>query len=48
MKIHEYQAKELFRKHHIPVPDGYLAISPDEAVASAGKLGKSPVVRPSQ
>jgi succinyl-CoA synthetase beta subunit len=44
MKIHEYQAKELFRKHHIPVPDGYLAISPDEAVASAEKLGKFPVV----
>jgi len=44
MKIHEYQAKELFRKHHIPVPEGYLATNPDEAVASAGKLGKFPVV----
>ena len=44
MKIHEYQAKELFRNHHIPVPKGYIATSPDEAVASAGKLGKFPVV----
>ncbi len=44
MKIHEYQAKELFRKHHIPVPDGYIATSPDEAAASAGRLGKFPVV----
>jgi succinyl-CoA synthetase beta subunit len=44
MKIHEYQAKELFRKHHIPVPDGYIAASPDEASALAGRLGKFPVV----
>jgi succinyl-CoA synthetase beta subunit len=44
MKIHEYQAKELFRNHNIPVPEGYLATSPDEAAASAGKLGKFPVV----
>ncbi len=44
MKIHEYQAKELFRKHHIPVPDGDIATSPDEAASSAGKLGKFPVV----
>ena len=44
MKIHEYQAKELFRNHTIPVPEGYLARSPDEAAAFAGKLGKFPVV----
>jgi len=44
MKIHEYQAKELFRNHNIPVPEGYLARSPDEAAAFAGKLGKFPVV----
>jgi succinyl-CoA synthetase beta subunit len=48
LKIHEYQAKELFRKQHIPVPEGYLATSPDEASASAGKLGKFPVDRPFQ
>ncbi len=44
MKIHEYQAKELFRDHHIPVPEGYLAISPDDARAAAEKLGTFPVV----
>jgi succinyl-CoA synthetase beta subunit len=44
MKIHEYQAKELFRNRHIPVPVGYVATSPDEASASAGKLGNFPVV----
>ena len=44
MKIHEYQAKELFRNHHIPVPEGYVATSPDDARAAAEKLGKFPVV----
>lgn len=44
MKIHEYQAKELFRNHHIPVPEGYVATSPDDASAIAGRLGGLPVV----
>jgi len=44
MKIHEYQAKELFRNHHIPVPEGYVATSPDDARAAAEKLGNFPVV----
>ncbi|MBA4371258.1 MAG: ADP-forming succinate--CoA ligase subunit beta [Thermodesulfovibrio sp.] len=44
MKIHEYQAKELFRNHHIPVPEGYLAVSPAEASSAAERLGKFPVV----
>lgn len=44
MKIHEYQAKELFRNHHIPVPEGYIATTPEDASASAEKLGKFPVV----
>ncbi len=35
MKIHEYQAKELFRKYHIPVPEGQVAFTPDEAVQVA-------------
>jgi succinyl-CoA synthetase beta subunit len=35
MKIHEYQAKELFRKYHIPVPDGQVAFNADEAVQVA-------------
>lgn len=35
MKIHEYQAKELFRKYNIPVPEGQVAFNPDEAVQVA-------------
>ncbi len=39
MKIHEYQAKEIFRKYGVPVPDGKVAFSVDEAVAAAKELG---------
>ncbi|MBF0509516.1 MAG: ADP-forming succinate--CoA ligase subunit beta [Deltaproteobacteria bacterium] len=38
MKIHEYQAKELFRKHGLPVPDGFVAFSADEAREVALRL----------
>jgi succinyl-CoA synthetase beta subunit len=44
MKIHEYQAKELFRKFGVPVPDGEVAFSPEEAAAVADNLGGFPVV----
>ncbi len=44
MKIHEYQAKELFKKYSIPIPQGGVAFTPDEAVATSGKLGAFPVV----
>ena len=44
MKIHEYQAKELFRKYGVPVPEGRVAFDPDEAVAAAETLGGYPVV----
>jgi succinyl-CoA synthetase beta subunit len=44
MKIHEYQAKELFRKYGVPVPRGQVAFSPDEAVGAAKSLGEYPVV----
>ena len=39
MKFLEYQAKERFRAAGIPVPDGRLAKSPDEAALAAGALG---------
>ncbi len=39
MKIHEYQAKELFRKASVPVLEGYVARTPDEAGAAFTKLG---------
>ncbi|MDM8522374.1 ADP-forming succinate--CoA ligase subunit beta [Desulfococcaceae bacterium HSG8] len=44
MKIHEYQAKELFKKYNIPIPEGGVAFTPDEANGVAGKLGGFPVV----
>jgi succinyl-CoA synthetase beta subunit len=44
MKIHEYQAKELFRKYDVPVPQGGVAFTPEEAVNVAKGLGGYPVV----
>ncbi|MGZ3711109.1 MAG: ADP-forming succinate--CoA ligase subunit beta [Bdellovibrionota bacterium] len=39
MNVHEYQAKELFRKEGIPTPKGKVAFTVDEAVAAAKELG---------
>ena len=39
MKIHEYQAKELFRKAGVAVLRGRVATTPDEAAAAFGELG---------
>ncbi|MEE4161196.1 MAG: ADP-forming succinate--CoA ligase subunit beta [Woeseiaceae bacterium] len=39
MNLHEYQSKRLFAEYGIPVPDGYPATTPDEAVEAAEKLG---------
>jgi succinyl-CoA synthetase beta subunit len=44
MKIHEYQAKELFRNNGVAVPDGSVAFSMEEAAAVADKLGAFPMV----
>jgi succinyl-CoA synthetase beta subunit len=47
MKIHEYQAKQLFVRYGVPVPKGYPATTGDEAQAAAKKLideTKIPVV----
>jgi len=44
MKIHEYQAKELFKKYNIPIPEGGVAVNPDEAEKIAADLGAFPVV----
>jgi succinyl-CoA synthetase beta subunit len=44
MKIHEYQAKELYRQYGVPVPEGAVAFTPDEAKAVARTLGGYPVV----
>ena len=39
MKIHEYQAKELFRKLDTPIPEEKAAFTVDEAVEIAEKFG---------
>jgi succinyl-CoA synthetase beta subunit len=44
MKIHEYQAKELFKKYQAPIPEGSPAGTVDEAVSVAEGLGGYPVV----
>ena len=45
MNIHEYQAREIFRLHGIPVPVGEVARTPDEAHEIAARLGGSVVVK---
>ena len=44
MKIHEYQAKELFRKFDVKVPEGGVAFTPAEAREAAAQLPGFPVV----
>ena len=44
MKIHEYQAKLLFQKYDIPIPEGKVAFTADEAIGVAEKLNRFPVV----
>ncbi|HZS65917.1 MAG TPA: ADP-forming succinate--CoA ligase subunit beta [Burkholderiales bacterium] len=41
MKIHEYQGKQLLREYGVPTPRGFPAMSVDEAVQAAKKLGGS-------
>jgi succinyl-CoA synthetase beta subunit len=43
--LYEYQGKELFRRFGIPVSDGRVASTPDEARAAAEELGGQVVVK---
>jgi succinyl-CoA synthetase beta subunit len=45
LDLHEYQGKELFRGFGIPVSEGRLATSPQEARAAAEELGFPVVVK---
>ena len=45
MKIHEYQAKELFRKFNVPTPKGKLAFTSDEVAKIAEEFGYPVVVK---
>jgi succinyl-CoA synthetase beta subunit len=44
MKIHEYQAKEIFQRFDIPTPRGKVASTAEEARKAAEELGTTPVV----
>src|SRR5215831_18171914 len=45
MKIHEFQAKAIFREFGVPVPRGEVAETPAEARAIASRLGGRVVVK---
>ena len=45
MKIHEFQAKQILANFGVPVPNGRVAKSPDEAKAIANELGGKVVVK---
>lgn len=47
MRLYEYVAKDIFRKHDIPVPAGFVVTTPLEARSVAEKLG-GPVAVKSQ
>ncbi len=44
MKLHEYQSKEIFRNHGIPVPAGQLVLSPDEVEQALSRISGPPWV----
>ena len=47
MRLHEYQSKEIFTEHNIPIPQGRLAATPEEAKLIAEEL-HGPVVLKAQ
>ncbi len=45
MDLLEYQGKQLFAEHGVPVPEGRLAVTPEEARRAAEELGFPVVVK---
>ncbi len=45
MDLFEYQGKELLRRFEVPVPEGRVASTPDEAASAAAGLGGKVVVK---
>src|SRR5207237_10883307 len=45
VKLHEYQAKQLLARAGIPIPDGRLATTADEAERAARAIGASVAVK---
>ncbi|MCS6876442.1 MAG: acetate--CoA ligase family protein, partial [Aquificaceae bacterium] len=44
MKLHEHQAKEILKRFGLPVPEGRVAFSPQQAVQVCEELGEFPLV----
>jgi len=45
VNLHEYQARDILRKHGIPMPEGAVARTPAEVKAIAQKLGGTVVIK---
>ncbi len=45
MKLHEYQSKQIFARYGIPIPEGEVAATPQEARAIAERLGTPVVIK---
>jgi len=45
VNIHEYQAKEIFRKYGVPIPPGEVATTPEEAESIARRFATTVVVK---
>jgi len=45
LKLHEYQAKRIFAQYGVPIPEGDVATTPEEARAIAERIGGPVVVK---
>jgi len=45
LKVHEYQAKNIFNKYGIPIPKEKMCVSVDEVIAVSGELGLPCVIK---
>lgn len=45
MDLYEYQARDLFERHGVPVLDGIVATTPEDAKAAAATIGGTVVVK---
>ncbi len=45
MNLHEYQSRDILRRHGIPVPPGEVATTPEQARAIAARFGGAVVVK---
>lgn len=45
MKLYEYSAKQIFKKEGIPIPEGYMVKSSEEAGEAAQKLGRAVAIK---